>query len=167
MIEKCQNHFKKWNPKTFLWVAVLILLILDIGNGQFLRLSWLEKNTSMFIINIMTSSGELSLNELSGDTVTELLGMFNNTFLFFLFIILLNNLFFYCFTLLRKAWAHSYLVFYTMTGAFFSLFMVFDSFGMGSFWGFFNIISIIIYTYLFVGLKLVPLNPTSSENSAQ
>lgn len=168
MIEKCRNHFKKWNPKTFLWVSVLILLVLDIGNGQFLRLSWLEKNSSMLIINILASRGELNLSELSSDTMTELLGMINNTFLFFLFIILINNLFFYCFTLLKKAWAHSYLVFYTMTGALFSLVMVFDSFGMGSFWGFFNIISIIIYAYLFVGLKMVSLNPVvPSENSEQ
>jgi hypothetical protein len=156
MKDKLLNHFKRWKPKTFLWSMVLILLLLDLGNGQFLRLSWLEKNSSMSIVNILASQGELSLSELSHDTMTELLGMIDNTFLFFLFIVLINNLFFYLFTLRGKAWAHSYLVFYTFTGALFSLIMVIDSFGMGSFWGVFNIASILTYVYLFLGLKLVP-----------
>jgi hypothetical protein len=159
MKDKLLNHFKRWKPKTFLWSMVLILLLLDLGNGQFLRLSWLEKNSSMSIVNILASQGELSLSELSHDTMTELLGMIDNTFLFFLFIVLINNLFFYLFTLRGKAWAHSYLVFYTFTGALFSLIMVIDSFGMGSFWGVFNIASILMYVYLFLGLKLVPFTP--------
>ena len=165
MKDKLLNHFKKWKPKTFLWSAVLTLLAMDFGNGQFLRLSWLEKNSSRGIVNILASQGELSLSELSSDTMTELLGMIDNTFLFFLFIILINNLFFYLFTLRGKAWAHSYLVFYAGTGALFSLIMVIDSFGMGSFWGIFNIASILIYLYLFIGLKTVVFPAINNSES--
>jgi hypothetical protein len=164
MKDKLHNHFKKWNSKTFTRVLVLVLLGLDILNGQFLRLSWIGKDSSRKMVNLLSSQGELSVSELSHDTMTELLGMIDNTFLFFLFIILINNLFFYIFTLRGKNWAHSYLVFYTLTGALFSLVMVVDSFGMGSFWGVFNIISILLYAYLFIGMKIVPFPPTRHEN---
>ncbi len=159
MKQKLINHYKRWKPKTFLGLAVLTLLGLDLGNGQFLRLSWLEKNTSLNLVHLLGQKGELNLADLSPDTMTELVGMVDNTFLFFLLIVLVNNLFFYLFTLRGKLWAHSFLVFYTMTGALFSLVMVVDSFGMGSFWGLFNILSIAIYTYTFVGLKIVPFPP--------
>lgn len=165
MKQKLINHYIKWKPKTFLWASVLTLLALDIGNGQFLRLSWTENNTSLSIVHIMIQKGEFNLSDLSTDTMTELLGMIDNTFFFFLMIVLINNLFFYLFTLRRKTWAHSYLVFYAMTGALFSLLMVVDSFSMGSFWGIFNIASILIYLYLFIGLKTVVFPPINNSES--
>lgn len=138
---------------------MLVLVLLDLGNGQFLRLSWLANKSSLNIIHILASRGEISLSELSHDTVGELLGMVDNTFLFFLFIVFLNNLFFYLFALRAKQWAHGYLVFYTMTGALLSLVMVKSSFDLGFFWGVFNIVSVLAYGYIFLGLKNTPFPP--------
>ena len=167
MKEKFINHFKRWRSKTFLWLSVLILLLLDLGNGQFLRLSWFKNNSSFNLANLLASRGEVQLSELSQDTLIELIGMIDNTFLFFLFIILLNNIFFYFFTLRGKLWAHSFLVFYTMTGALFSLIMVKDSFSLGITWGVFNVLSIVVYGYIFFGLKFVKFPPHETKTSAQ
>ncbi len=87
-------------------------------------------------------------------TMTEIGGLVDKSFDFFLFLILMNNLFFYLFYLRQKIWAQGYVLFYTLTGAIFSGFMIFDGYGMGAGWMMFNLLAVPLYMYLYMGVKV-------------
>jgi hypothetical protein len=154
MKEKLQNHYRKLAPRQFVAGAVIVLVILDILNGLYLKLSWvkngLSKNTVLLIIQGM----KLHATDFDQATMTEIGGLVDKSFDFFLFLILMNNLFFYLFYLRQKIWAQGYVLFYTLTGAIFSGFMIFDGYGMGIGWMMFNLLAIPLYMYLYMGVKV-------------
>jgi hypothetical protein len=154
MKEKLQNHYRKLAPRQFVAGAVIVLVILDILNGLYLKLSWvkngLSKNTVLLIIQGM----KLHPTDFDQATMTEIGGLVEKSFDFFLFLILMNNLFFYLFYLRQKIWAQGYVLFYTLTGAIFSGFMIFDGYGMGIGWMMFNLLAVPLYMYLYMGVKV-------------
>lgn len=160
MKEKLQNHYRKLAPRQFVAGAVIALVILDILNGLYLKLTWvkngLSKNTVLLIIQGM----KLHATDFDQATMTEIGGLVDKSFDFFLFLILMNNLFFYLFYLRKKMWAQGYVLFYTLTGAIFSGFMIFDGYGMGIGWMMFNLLAVPLYMYLYMGVKVLKFATT-------
>lgn len=160
MKEKLRNHYRKLAPRQFVAGVVIVLVILDILNGLYLKLSWvkngLSKNTVLLIIQGM----KLHATDFDQATMTEIGGLVDKSFDFFLFLILMNNLFFYLFYLRQKIWAQGYVLFYTLSGAIFSGFMIFDGYGMGFGWMIFNLLAIPLYMYLYFGVKVLKFETT-------
>lgn len=158
MKEKFMKHYLGLGPRRFVIGTVILLIILDIVSGYYLKLSWESKNIYEQMVHFWIKSLKLQTGDLSADTLVEVSGLMQKTLDFFLFLLFLNNLFFYFFYLRKKLWAQGYILFYTMTGALFSLVMIFD--GMGPGWIVVNIFSAIIYTYLFFGVKFLKSETT-------
>ena len=154
MKEKLYAHFLKFGPRRFVIIAVLVLLVLDLINCYYLKLSWEANGLADRMVQLSIKNMKLNPEDFSPETVLEMKGLMTKTFDFFLFLIILNNLFFYLFYLRKKLWAQGYVLFYTLTAAMFSLTLVFDrSMGLG--WLFFNIATIPVYLYLYFGVKLL------------
>ena len=158
MKEKFMKHYLGLGPRRFVIGTVILLIILDIVSGYYLKLSWESKNVYEQMVHFWIKSLKLQTGDLSPDTLVEVSGLMQKTLDFFLFLLLLNNLFFYFFYLRKKLWAQGYILFYTLTGALFSLMMIFD--GMGAGWIAVNLTCALIYTYLFFGVKFLKSETT-------
>ena len=152
------KHYLGLGPRRFVIGTVILLIILDIVSGYYLKLSWESKNVYEQMVHFWITSLKFQTGDLSADTLVEVSGLMQKTLDFFLFLLFLNNLFFYFFYLRKKLWAQGYILFYTLTGALFSLAMIFD--GMGAEGIATNIICTIIYTYLFFGVKFLKSETT-------
>ncbi len=160
MKEKILAHFNRWNPRYFVVVTVLILIITDLLNGLYLKLFWSHRGMSELLVRQSIGQSGLVLEDFGPDTVSEMLGFVDNTFYFFLFLILVNNLFFYIFYLLKRLWAQGYVLFYTFSASILALTFIFDNGGLPFGWTIYNIASIPLYLYLFLGVKLLKLKTT-------
>ncbi|HXH74402.1 MAG TPA: hypothetical protein VNJ08_05530 [Bacteriovoracaceae bacterium] len=160
MKDKLKAHFLKFGPRRFVVLTVLTLLMTDLINCYYLKLYWLSKNMSLTLVKqTLTRSGQL-VEGLSPSTIQEMTGFVSNAFYFFIFIILVNNLFFYLFYLRRKLWAQGFILFYVLTGAILQLGFVFDNSGMGYGWLAYNLLTVPYYIYLFLGVKLLKAETT-------
>jgi hypothetical protein len=161
MKQKILSHYMALGPRRFVIGTVLILIILDILSGYYLKVSWDHKNFYGQAVDFWIKSLKLDAGDISAATMGEILGLIRKSFDLFLVLVFLNNLFFYFFYLKKKLWAQGYILFYTITGSLMSLFMVFDNMGMG--WISVNLMSSAIYFYLFLGVKLLKHQTTSKE----
>lgn len=155
MLERLKPHYLKLGPKRFVICATLVLIILDLLNSVYLRLYWLKRDISiLFVKRMFEQSGEVMEN-FSTETIMEMKGFIDNTFYFFLLLVLLNNLFFYFFYLRKKLWAQGYVLFYALTAAIFSVTFVFDGAELGWVWFLYNLSTVFIYAYLYIGVKVL------------
>lgn len=152
MKEKLLAHFHKIGPRRFVVATVVLLLVLDLVNIYYLKLSWEANRLADNMVQLSITNMKLNPSDFSPETITEMTGLMNKSFDFMLFLILLNNLFFYFFYLRKKLWAQGYVLFYTLTAALFSFTLILDR-GMGMGWLFFNIATIPVYLYLYCGVK--------------
>ncbi len=143
----------KIGPRRFVVGTVIILIILDILNGIYLKQVW-SKNGETLILQSLQMA-QLNPAELNPGTMTEIRGLMDKSFSFFLFAIFLNNLFFYLFYLRKKLWAQGYVLFYALSAGVFSMTMIVDQFQMGMGWIIFNLLTIPVYFYLYFGVKLL------------
>jgi hypothetical protein len=165
MKDKLKSHFLKFGPRRFVAISVVTLLVTDLINCYFLKIYWLSKNIAMTMVEqTITKSGQV-LENFSTDTLQEMTGFVNNAFYFFLFVILVNNLFFYLFYLRRKLWAQGFILFYVFTSALLQVTFIFDSKELGTGWLFYNLLTIPYYAYLFVGVKLLKTETTDFSHS--
>lgn len=155
MLDKFRPHFQKFGPRRFVNSTVLTLFVLDVINSYYLKLYWIKKNYSTFIVHQSIGQSQLAVNDFSRDTVTEMASFIDKSFDFMLVLIVANNLFFYLFYMRKKLWAHGYVLFYTLTAVLFSVMFVFDQAGMGTGWLIFNIATVFIYSYLYLGVKVL------------
>ncbi len=153
MKAKLYAHFSKYNPRKFVICTVLVLIVTDLLNSWYLRLWWVSKDMSKLLLAQSSERSGVALSELGPDSIRELTSFFDNSFYFFLFIILANNLFFYAFYLRRKLWAQGFVLFYALTAAALSGTFLFDNAGLGSGWYIYNLLMIPIYFYMFLGVK--------------
>jgi len=153
MKEKLLNHYKKLAPRQFVAGVVIVLVILDILNGLYLKLSWAKNSLSKNLVILIIERMKLQATDFDHGTMSQIGGLVDKSFDFFLFLILMNNLFFYLFYLRKKIWAQGYVLFYTFTGMIFSGFMIFDGYGMGLGWMMFNLLAVPLYAYLYFGVK--------------
>jgi len=155
MKEKIRNHFLKFGPRRFVVFTVLTLVILDLINSWYMKLYWKSKDVSLRGVQLAAAQNGMRVADFGKGTIDEMKGLFDNAFYFFLLVILVNNFFFYFFYLRKKLWAQGYVLFYALTAALFSLAFVMDDAGMGFGWMFYNASTILIYTYIFLGVKLL------------
>ena len=153
MREKLTAHFRKFGPRRFVMATVIILIISDLLNSWYLRLWWVAKDMSRTLLIQSAQRSGISLEELGTASITELRQFFDQSFYFFLFIILANNLFFYLFYLRRKLWAQSFVLFYALTASALSITFLFDNAGLGTSWYIYNLSMVFVYAYLFLGVK--------------
>lgn len=164
MREKLTAHFRKLGPRRFVVATVVTLIITDLLNSWYLRLWWVAKNMSeTFLVQSSQRSG-VSLEELGPASISELKQFFDQSFYFFLAIILANNLFFYIFYLRRKLWAQGFVLFYALTAAALSLTFLFDNAGLGTTWFIYNLVMIFVYTYMFLGVKYLKADTVDLPN---
>jgi len=155
MKEKLLNHYMKIGSRRFVVGTVVMLVILDILNGVYLKFSWVKNGLSDKMVLMFINGMQLKPIDFDQATMAEIGGLVNKSFDFLLFVILVNNLFFYFFYLRKKHWAQGYVLFYTLTASIFSIMMIFDGNDMGSGWMIFNLLTIPFYLYLYLGVKLL------------
>ncbi|MGE3608517.1 MAG: hypothetical protein AB7I27_02925 [Bacteriovoracaceae bacterium] len=155
MNQKIKAHFLKIGPLRFVIGTVITLSVLDLINTYYLKLYWAKKKMALIFIEQSILHGRLSFHDFSDNTIREMTGFINNTFYFFLLIIVLNNFFFYFFYLRKKLWAQSYVHFYALTAAVLAILCLFDNPNMGIGWDIYNIVTFLIYLYLYFGVKLL------------
>lgn len=155
MREKLYNHFLKIGPRRCVVGVVILLIILDILNGIYLKASWELREASHQMVILMIKLMKASPTDFDVDTMREMAGLVDKAFDFMLFLVLMNNLFFYLFYLRKKLWAQGYVLFYTLTAGIFSLTMLFDGMTMGAGWMIFNLLTIPLYFYLYMAVKLL------------
>lgn len=155
MKEKLRNHYMKIGPRRFVVGTVIMLVILDLLNGLYLKLSWVQKGLSEKMLLMVIDRMKFQPHDFDQATMAEISGLVEKSFDFFLFVILVNNLFFYFFYLRKKLWAQGYVLFYTLTAGMFSGLMIFDGYGMGAGWMIFNLLTIPLYFYLYMGVKML------------
>ena len=164
MKEKTIAHFKRWNCRYFVIFTVISLIITDIINGYYLKLFWTNKGMSQNLVRQSIAQGGMVYEDFSLDTIAEMTGFVDNTFYFFLFIIMANNLFFYLFYYLKRLWSQGFVLFYTITAAIFALTFIFDDGGLPPVWKIYNAVSIPFYLYLFFGVKVLRQQTTIPVN---
>ena len=155
MMEEIKNHFLGLNSKYFVIIAVLGLIVLDLINSYYLRIYWVHKNLSILYVEKMASTQGLDFGQLSKDSIQEVKQVIDNGFFFFLFIVFANNLFFYFFYLRKKLWAQSYVLFYTLTNSVLALLFIVEGPILGIPWFLYNLMTILIYLYLYLGVKVL------------
>jgi hypothetical protein len=155
MKEKLLNHFMRIGPRRFVVGTVILLVILDVLNSIYLKLSWVKNDLSHKIVLLIIERMKLQIGDFDQATIMEISGLTNKSFDFFLLLILVNNLFFYFFYLRKKLWAQAYVLFYALTACIFSATMIFDGYGMGLGWMIFNILTVPLYLYIYWGVKLL------------
>lgn len=158
MKEKLKDHFMRIGPRRFVVGTVIILILLDILNGIYLKQVW-GKNDEALLLQVIRMI-EVNPADFDQATMAEMRGLIDKSFSFMLFSILLNNLFFYLFYLRKKLWAQGFVLFYTLTAAIFSAAMIFDGFTLGIGWFIFNLLTIPVYLYLYAGVKLLKKETT-------
>jgi hypothetical protein len=154
MMEKMKQHFLSLGPRRFVIGAVIALIILDLVNTVYLRLYWL--------VHQMILKNGYTLENFSSDTILEMKGFIDHTFYFFLFLMLVNNLFFYTFYLRKKLWAQGYVLFYTLTAAILGLSFIFEGVNLGWWWLLYNCATIPVYVYLYFGVKVLKYQTTDA-----
>ena len=162
MKEKLKKHFLKLGPRRFVIGTVILLIAMDIVNSWYLKLYWLKKDFSTFAVHRMIEKNGEVIEHFSRDTILEMKGFIDNTFYFFLFLVLINNFFFYFFYLRKKLWAQSYVLFYTLTAAIFSLSFLVDHADLGWQWMLYNFLTIPVYGYLYLGVKFLKTETTDA-----
>lgn len=167
MLDKLKPHFLKLVPRRFVIGTVIILTILDIANSYYLRLYWVHKDLSLQMVKAISIGQSLTYSDLSTSSVNEIKGLIDNAFFFFLFIILLNNLFFYFFYLRKKLWAQGYVLFYTLTTGILSITFIAEGAILGWNWFIYNASTFLIYSYLYLGIKLLKNETTNLPNPAR
>jgi hypothetical protein len=160
MKEKLYNHYLKIGPRRCVVGIVILLIILDVLNGIYLKSSWALKDTSQQMVLLMIKLMKASPADFDLDTMREMGGLVDKAFDFMLFLLLMNNLFFYLFYLRKKLWAQAYVLVYTLTAGIFSILMIFDGLGMGLGWMAFNLLTIPLYFYLYMAVKLLKKETT-------
>lgn len=154
-MDKIRAHFLKFGARRFVVATVILLIVTDLVNSWYLKLYWVKKNYAQLLVRQSIEQSGLLFEDFNIGTIQEMLGFLNNTFHFFLMIILANNLFFYIFYLRKKLWAQGFVLFYTLTAAMFSLTLLFDNAGLGTGWLVYNFLTIPLYIYLFLGVKVL------------
>lgn len=154
MKEKFLNHFHKIGSRRFVIATVILLIILDILNGIYLKIYWQSRNISHQIA-LMAFERMKVQHDLDQGTIREVAGLVENSFDFFLIVILVNNLFFYFFYYRKKLWAQGYVLVYTLSAGLMTTTMLSDGLRLGWGWLIFNIIAIPTYLYLWAGVKLL------------
>lgn len=155
MKEKLKAHFLQLGPRRFVLMAILLLIVLDFVNSYYLTLYWVHKGLSGQFVMAAIQNMNQSMDSFRPDTLREMQGFTDNSFYFFLFLILINNLFFYLFYWMKRLWAQGYVLFYTITAALFSVTFIFDGAILGTGWLMYNILTIPMYLYLYTGVKLL------------
>ncbi len=159
MKEKLRQHFLKIGPRRFVLMTVFSLLILDLLTGHSFRMSLIQNGFSEKLVQLSIKQANLQASDLSNETLSEVHNLMNMSLDFMLGLILVNNIFFYFFYFKKKLWAYSYVAFYTLTAGFLSLSMIFDK-HINTGWLIFNIATIPMYLYLFLGVKLLKAETT-------
>lgn len=159
-MEKLKKHFLVIGGRRFVISAVILLISLDLINTIYLRLYWLKKDLSTMLVHQMVRKNGYLLENFSTDTILEMKSFLDNTFYFFLFLILLNNIFFYFFYLRKKLWAQGYVLFYTLTGSIFALSFIVDQADLGLGWLTYNILTMFLYFYIYLGVKVLKYETT-------
>jgi hypothetical protein len=159
MKEKLRQHFLKIGPRRFVLMTIFSLLILDLLTGHSFRMSLIQNGFSEKIVQLSIKQANLQASDLSNETLSEVHNLMNMSLDFMLGLILVNNIFFYFFYFKKKLWAYSYVAFYTLTAGFLSLSMIFDK-HVSTGWLIFNIATIPMYLYLFLGVKLLKAETT-------
>lgn len=165
MMEKIREHFLRLGPRRFVISTVVLLILTDLINSWYLKLYWVKKDYAQLLVRQSIQRSGLLYEDFNIGTINEMLGFLNNTFHFFLLIILVNNLFFYVFYLRKRLWAQGFVLFYTLTAAMFSLTLLFDNAGLGAGWMTYNLLTIPLYIYLFLGVKV--LRPETTVESGK
>lgn len=155
MKEKLRSHFLRFGARRFVIVTVLLLIVTDLLNSWYLTLYWQKKNFSDIFVGHMISQSGLGANDFQSETITEMHAFINNIFYFFLTIIILNNIFFYFFYLRKRLWAQGFVLFYTLTAGLLAVTLIFDNAGLGGQWYMYNVASIFMYIYLYMGVKIL------------
>ena len=161
MMEKIKKHFTSINSKYFVVIAVIGLVALDLINSYYLRIYWVHKDLSILYVEKIALTQGVDFGQLSRDSIQEVKQVIDNGFFFFLFIVFANNLFFYFFYLRKKLWAQSYVLFYTMTNSLLALLFIIEGPILGAPWFLYNLLTIFIYLYLYLGVKF--LKKSTSE----
>lgn len=164
MIDKIKAHFIKLGPKRFVIGAVLLLIILDLVNSYFLRVYWVHKDLSIFYVKTLAQREGIDFSALTSQSIAEVKGVIDNGFFFFLLIVLINNLFFYVFYLRKKLWAQGYILFYTVTNALLGILFMVEGPILGYSWFFYNFLTIFMYLYLYLGVKVLKYETTDALN---
>lgn len=159
MLEKIKKHFLDLNPKYFIMIVVVALIALDLINSYYLRIYWVHKNLSILYVEKIASTQGLDFGQLGPDSIREVKQVIDNGFFFFLFIVFANNLFFYFFYLRKKLWAQSYVLFYTVTNSILALIFILEGPILGTAWFLYNIMTIFVYLYLYLGMKVLKNSP--------
>jgi hypothetical protein len=159
MKEKLRQHFLKIGPRRFVLMTIFSLLILDLLTGHSFRMSLIQNGFSEKLVQLSIKQANLQASDLSNETLSEVHNLMNMSLDFMLGLILVNNIFFYFFYFKKKLWAYSYVAFYTLTAGFLSLSMIFDK-HVSTGWLIFNIATIPMYLYLFLGVKLLKAETT-------
>lgn len=162
MMEKIKGHFLKLGPKRFVLGTVFLLLVLDLINSYYLRLYWIFKDLSIIYVEKLALKQGLDFNSLTRDSIMEIKGVIDNGFFLFLFLVLINNIFFYIFYLRRKLWAQGYILFYTVTNALLSVLFLVEGPILGMSWYIYNVVAIFIYLYLYLGVKVLKFETTDA-----
>ena len=160
MMAKIKEHFLKFGPRRFVIMATVLLLVMDILNSWYLKLYWLKKDLSGFMVKQSIERSGNSVEYFSVSTIREMEAFLDNIFYFFIFLILINNIFFYFFYLRKKLWAQSYVLFYAFTAAIFSVTFLIDQAGLGTGWMLYNLLTIPLYVYLYLGVKVLKRETT-------
>ena len=162
MMNKLKDHFLKLGPRNCVVGTILLLIVLDVLNMIYLRLYWVNKDMSLNFVHLALRYNGLVAEDFNRETMNEMTGFLDNTFYFLIFLISINNLFFYFFYLRKKLWAQGYVLFYTLTGALFAFTFIIDPVDLGIGWKLYNIATIFIYLYLFMGVKVLKYETTDA-----
>lgn len=152
----------KMGPRRFVVGTVLLLIVTDIVNSYYLRVWWVHRNLSYVFVQKLAEKQGISISDLVPNSINEIKYLVDNCFFFFLLIVLVNNIFFYIFYLRRKLWAQGYVLFYTLTGAFMSLSFLIEGPILGAPWYVYNLSTILVYTYLYFGVKVLKYETTDA-----
>lgn len=152
----------KMGPKRFVIGATLLLIALDLVNSVYLRLYWVKKDFSTTLVHQMIRKNGYVLENFSRDTILEMKSFLDNMFYFFLLLILINNVFFYFFYYRKKLWAQGYVLFYTLSAAVFAMTFLIDYTILGWAWFIYNMTTLLVYTYLFFGVKVLKYETTDA-----
>jgi hypothetical protein len=160
MMEKIKTHFLKFGPRRFVVGTVIVLLILDLLNSWYLRLWWVKRNLSFVFVQKLAERQGIALSDLVPNSIAEIKYLVDNCFFFFLLIVLINNLFFYFFYLRKKLWAQGYVLFYTLTNSILAFSFLIEGPILGYSWFLYNLSTIVIYLYLYFGVKVLKAETT-------
>lgn len=163
MLQRFKPHFLKLGPRRFVIGTVLLLIVLDLVNSYYLRIWWQHRDLSILMTKTIATKQGLDWSTLSQDSINEVRGLIDNAFYFFLFIVLINNFFFYAFYLRKKLWAQGYVLFYTLTTALFAVTFIVEGPVLGGAWYAYNLATLFIYAYMYVGVKLLKFETTDIE----